>query len=509
MRFLARETRTLFPASLVLLALLAFPAASPAAVPGQVSYQGLLTDGSGNPVADGNYALAFSLYAASSGGSALWTETQPTVAVSKGSFSVLLGSVNPLTLPFDAPYWLGLSVNGGAELVPRVALASSPYALSLKVPFRATSNDSTPTVWAINPAGWDALRVSSTFKIYPSGANPAIQQMCDPTGNTSLQLLAGGNTYDTSLFITNPNTGGIPAYLGTSSGHPGGNYGDLVVGGKNNSRYLRVDGFNGGTGDPKLTIVGVANTITLDPSKPGDLSVQLPAGAIGPTEVTGFPGLTQSHEAPLVQLGATPVDVESTTVNVPAPGYVSLEASGTLRIDVSTNNSTFAAFWIDDLPLPGIDNAQSNVVGLGVAASPLTTLFSAHAMRTYFKTPGTYTFHFKGSVNGSGVPFAAFSNVTFRAIYLGASYGGVQTSVLASETPQFERATPIASTSSGAAPAFAVDLRELELRAARASAEAEKARNALLEAEAAQFQAELLRRNTPPAARPVTAAAAR
>src|SRR5438105_1203991 len=91
-------------------ALFTFVAAVPAraTVPSQTSFQGVLTDGAGNPVPDGTHSLAFELYDVASGGSPLWTETQAGVPVSKGTFSVLLGSVSPLALSFDRPYWLTL-----------------------------------------------------------------------------------------------------------------------------------------------------------------------------------------------------------------------------------------------------------------------------------------------------------------------------------------------------------------------------------------------------------------
>src|SRR3989337_1668208 len=85
-------------------------------VPKTISYQGVLTDASGTNVPDGNYDLTFKLYDAVTGG----TELQ-TTAVSKGIFNIILGSVNPLSLLFDGPYWLGVMVANGAELLPRLA----------------------------------------------------------------------------------------------------------------------------------------------------------------------------------------------------------------------------------------------------------------------------------------------------------------------------------------------------------------------------------------------------
>jgi hypothetical protein len=98
-------------------------------IPETMSYQGVLTDAGGNPVSDGNATLIFRLYDVASGGTALWQETQE-VAVSGGIFNAILGSSTPLNLPFDKPYWLGISIGQGKELTPRVALSASPYSLN-------------------------------------------------------------------------------------------------------------------------------------------------------------------------------------------------------------------------------------------------------------------------------------------------------------------------------------------------------------------------------------------
>ena len=94
-------------------------------VPRAISFQGVLLDEAGNARADGTYELMLSLYDQESDGGALWSETQ-TVEVKDGVFSVNLGRVNPLDLGFDEAYWLGTKVDGGSELSPRIAFASSP-----------------------------------------------------------------------------------------------------------------------------------------------------------------------------------------------------------------------------------------------------------------------------------------------------------------------------------------------------------------------------------------------
>ncbi len=112
-----------------LLLVAAWPAQ--AAIPQTMGYQGLLLGADNAPVPDGPYDLTFKIYNVGAGPDApLWTEAQPAVPVTRGVFSVLLGSVSPLVLAFDRPYWLGITVGAGVELSPRVALASSPYSLN-------------------------------------------------------------------------------------------------------------------------------------------------------------------------------------------------------------------------------------------------------------------------------------------------------------------------------------------------------------------------------------------
>lgn len=94
-----------------------------------LSIQGTLKNGDGTAVADGRYNMTFRLYTASSGGTAVWTETQANVPVRAGVYSAQLGTVTPINITFTENLFLGTTVGTGAELVPRTRLTSSPYAL--------------------------------------------------------------------------------------------------------------------------------------------------------------------------------------------------------------------------------------------------------------------------------------------------------------------------------------------------------------------------------------------
>lgn len=98
-------------------------------IPRTINYQGKLTDKQGYPL-DGSYDISFRLYDTATAGNPLWQEAHTAVSVSKGLFSVLLGTVTPLNLPFDKQYYLGIKVGADPEMTPRQQLASSPYAIT-------------------------------------------------------------------------------------------------------------------------------------------------------------------------------------------------------------------------------------------------------------------------------------------------------------------------------------------------------------------------------------------
>jgi hypothetical protein len=119
-------------AQLAVLFVLGFVTAADAQVPKLVSYQGVLTDNGGNPVADGVYNVTFRVFDQSFGGAPHFTEAHSgpnAVTTVNGAFSAIIGSLDPLTLPFDVQYWLELQVNADPALAPRILLTSSPYAL--------------------------------------------------------------------------------------------------------------------------------------------------------------------------------------------------------------------------------------------------------------------------------------------------------------------------------------------------------------------------------------------
>jgi hypothetical protein len=113
---------------LLLFCLLAF--AQNAQAQATLSVQGSLQNFNGTAVDNGQYDITFRLYTTDAGGTAIWTEVQ-SVSLIGGVYSVLLGAVTPLNVPFDQTYYLGLTIPGGPEHTPRARMTASPYALSV------------------------------------------------------------------------------------------------------------------------------------------------------------------------------------------------------------------------------------------------------------------------------------------------------------------------------------------------------------------------------------------
>ncbi|NOQ96990.1 MAG: hypothetical protein GQ561_02410 [Calditrichae bacterium] len=158
--------RVLFPLMFMLLfwGMICF-----AQVPREMTYQGYLTDNSNNPVT-ANLQVTFRIYDTQTGGSALWNEVHPTVAVIEGVFRVRLGSITPINLAFDIPYWLGIRVGNDLELSPRIALTGVGYSFySLKADSVVNLADNSVTTAKIEDGAVTQAKLEPGLSLPPGG----------------------------------------------------------------------------------------------------------------------------------------------------------------------------------------------------------------------------------------------------------------------------------------------------------------------------------------------------
>ena len=203
---------TLIRSSLCLILSFMFTLPALAALPPTLNYQGYLTNPAGTPV-NAPVAMTFRLYNAASGGVLLYTEAQPSVPVTNGSFSAILGVVAPIALAFDVPYWLSVQVNTDPEMSPRQPLTSSAYA------FRAAALDAAASISGAQITGTITANGNIDMVASTAGAGNITKG-----GNTFLHNFGSSNTFIGSSagnfsMTGNLNTGsGAFALASNSSG---------------------------------------------------------------------------------------------------------------------------------------------------------------------------------------------------------------------------------------------------------------------------------------------------
>ena len=153
-------------------------------VPHVISYQGFIESLAGTPIPDGVHRLSIRLYSDAHGTDApIWQENED-VQITNGIFNILLGGDKPLPSieSMGGPTWLGVSVEGDAEL-PRTELTASPYALTVPNGSITAAKMGTPFVGSISINGTSISSPGGNIN-FTSGSG--ISLAYDPTTNEVL-----------------------------------------------------------------------------------------------------------------------------------------------------------------------------------------------------------------------------------------------------------------------------------------------------------------------------------
>ncbi len=167
-----------------------------------ISYQGLLTQPSGSPVADGSYSVVLRLYDAATGGNLIYEEQQQVV-VQKGLFNLLIGSQTTLAgVNFDRALWLETALVGQTPFVPRTRLAVVPFAIRAE---HATVADSLSVdfngfVRSLNGAQ-GALTIEGENGISVSRSGDTIRITQAEIGGAKIERIVSS---DNTINVTNP-----------------------------------------------------------------------------------------------------------------------------------------------------------------------------------------------------------------------------------------------------------------------------------------------------------------
>jgi hypothetical protein len=191
-----------------------------------LNYQARLLSSSGQNVSDGTYALKFSLYSQSSGGTPIWTASGTNsvpvainVTVTNGLFSVLLGDTdfqgqNPFNFDwYNDSLYLGVTVDADSEMSPRKRLSSVPYAFvaeTLQGQYASSSVTSTGgSLFALNQTSSDSASATRTaLSITTQGTSNNNDYLLTASNNTQnvFTISRQGNVTTTGNIAINGNS---------------------------------------------------------------------------------------------------------------------------------------------------------------------------------------------------------------------------------------------------------------------------------------------------------------
>src|SRR3989339_482053 len=320
-----------FTLSAVVILLIAVVQLSAQTIPQTINYQGVLKDVSGVVVPNGDYNIAFNLYDVETGGGALWTETK-VINVFEGIINTQLGSVFPITISFDKPFWLGITVEPGSELTPRIKLSSVPYSMmSLNVMDESISTNKLQN-WAVTStkihdnAVTTSKIMDGTIIAQDIGNYEVVKKINGM--RDSVNLVAGSN-----IVLTPTGNNITISALGGGSGNIGGsgttNYLPLFTGSTvlGNSIIYQTAGGNIGIGtitpSAKLDISGSDALIN-------GLTIGRGTGNIDGNSAFGYRALYSNTEGGNTANGISALYYNTTGSSNTALGYNAYPASGTL-----------------------------------------------------------------------------------------------------------------------------------------------------------------------------------
>jgi hypothetical protein len=420
-----------------------------------------------------------------------------------GLWNAGVGSIIPLTetVFLNPVRWLEVTVNDGVnpiETLPRIELRTNPYTYR-----SATSQQA------------DSLGGSSLADL--------VDQFVDETGDSmSVPLIveqAGGGTGVPSLRGDNLNDGHLPYSLGA--------YTFGVVGDAASDNFDTKFGLAGlargtagytigviaethGTGDLDIAMYGYSGggastnsysgyffggDVRVDaPATPGTDGVMLPANVIDKNEILDEPGIALATIlagfGPALVASNTAQDFVTVSITTPAEGYIVVHGAATMRYSGTTSTS-FAWMQIDQTA-GGTFGSRYCWSGAFAHAGTSNEYETMSITRVYFLTAGTHTFRLEGNGYASNVASPSVFQAELLATFIPTAYGSVSSSV--AERGDFEDATFVRQTdpqTQTTVEGYAVDLRQLELKAAREQAEAERAKRELVEAKLSSLRSGL------------------
>jgi hypothetical protein len=284
---------------LVTLAIVTFSTSSKAAIPLQLTWQGVALDSNNAPLATGVYTLHFSIYSDDVGGDLLWTETQ-AILVENGVMSVNLGKLTPVpdsAFSTDSRF-LEVQFEDQPPYSPRSRIVSVGYS------YRTGSVDGALAGTLYGSLIVDGDIMTPALTVIDGGT----VEVKDVSGNLASHITVGAS-----------GEGGVLSIASDASSTNG----------------IILEGSAEGSGEPRFAIVGTQGAIEFDLREGSDLSLLLPPDAITSHEIKDEAGIATGFQpGQLSDIGSAYANIATATADFPAAGHVLVLLEATLRTHV-------------------------------------------------------------------------------------------------------------------------------------------------------------------------------
>ncbi|MEM8600583.1 MAG: hypothetical protein AAGF99_11740 [Bacteroidota bacterium] len=488
------------------------------------TFQGLLTDASGQPVADGTYTLNLRVYTSLVGGTLVYESSQ-SVTTSGGVYSIdfLNGSVltDNLDSFTDATYWIEQVVNGTA-LAPRVRVTGAPFAdraKNLALPVVDTDNSAIGVPLAsmdistnlffdadairgragsgagVNGIGrWGVYGVGSDIGVY--GASSETTGFDYGIFGTTASLDGYAGFFDKRVGIEGGTGDLFRPMLNVSSSDSDG----LVVETNQFSTYALTARTNDAQ---SRAVFGMANDSTSyagyfsgrlfvgGSTGVDDNDVQLPTASVNQTEIFGEVGVASATDPFTNSLTTTVSSVLSRTISAPTDGYVLALGSGRVCIShvTGTTSNTVAGISTSSTVIPTAQDLDFQVPSNAPSGSycvPITPqgIFQVSA--------GSNTFYFVGRETGGN---STLADLNLTLVFLPTTYGIATSNIVGDESDEATVRQPQSASEIAAEQAaslrYVAEQQQAELDAMRAQLDALQAEVRARRGSEAEREAEL------------------
>ena len=403
--------------------------------------QGFLKDANGKAVVDGNKVLTFKIYDAQTGGTALWTNVFSTVPVLGGVYAVQLGTgKNPAnidteisSLPWNVPYYVGITVESETELTPRTEFTYAPYTFAVNksnladVATRALTADAVGggVNLAINDSDANIRTIKNSTSpidknIYVGKGSGTISSLYLYSNNDITMSIVGGEVTSKGNVLANAKVGigGIPNPIATldvkkiNATDPTAQFRGTTY---NSS-------FNDGLGEPTTLTGGKSGAnVLINPTNSGNVGI----GTSSPT--TAKLVINTANEGQGLDLSSTNSVanmriIQNTNSSYDKDLHLGYGSGGSSSLHLYSNNSETMTVKNNQVGI----NVNTPAANLDVARGSSvygTALFRGTNYNSRFFASAEERTYINGGTSGAGV-YINVENPNGN-VYLGGSNGSV------------------------------------------------------------------------------------